>query len=73
MWDVIVSVPDHCLYFYFVLYDRNILNMSLDLFGQVLSFLAMLVLLYLYLNSLSHYSVLLTFSKVSTTCIRCLQ
>ena len=33
MWDVIVLIPDHCLYIYFVLslFPRDVLNEILDL------------------------------------------
>ena len=36
MWDLIVSVPDHCLSFYFVLiiWDRSSENVSYDICEQ---------------------------------------
>ena len=29
MWDLIVSVPDHCLSFYFVTYQRKLMSVKL--------------------------------------------
>ena len=36
MWDLIVSVPDHCLSFYFVLHDCKIVMLNC---GQMIAFM----------------------------------
>ena len=34
MWDLIVSVPDHCLYFYFAVHSKDSQGPQITPYGQ---------------------------------------